>query len=77
MYHRSIVRKCRPADLLLDKFALKIGKPELSQQLSKYITARKAFIDLIEKYEVFAPKAASVEQAAKMVGLNLPKSKSS
>lgn len=73
VFGRSIVRMCKRPEYLLDKFAVKANRPELSAKLSSYIKARRAFTDLIEKYEVFSPKAASVEQAAEMVGLRTPK----
>ena len=62
------------ADLLLEQFARRSGKAQLSAQLAEYMQAKKEFDDLIEKYEIFSAKEKSVEDAAKLVGLHVPKS---
>jgi len=37
-----------------------------------YEKAKRAFDNLIEKYDVFLPKEKSVEYAARIVGLKVP-----
>ena len=65
----------RESELLLNKFAAKVNRPEISAMLANYINARKSFCDLIDKYEIFSNKTKSVEEAAKLVGLRPPNTK--
>ena len=60
-------------DLLLNEFARRHESQLLACQLSAYTRAKEEFDNLIEKYQIFAPKEASVAEAAKLVGLQLPK----
>jgi hypothetical protein len=63
---------CSKRDLFLDRFAFKTGRSEISEALTEYMASRDAFCALINKYEVFSTKEASVEQTARMVGLQVP-----
>lgn len=73
---RSFSRHCRPRDLILDIFAARISRPEISEKLTEYINAKNEFRALIKKYDVFCDKSKSVDDAAKLVGLRVPKKSS-
>ena len=65
------------SSLLLDQFAKKTNRPEISAKLAEYIEAKSQFDGLIDRYEIFAAKQVSTADAARMVGLQLPKTPSS
>jgi hypothetical protein len=75
MFVRSI--RPRKDELHLARYAKSHTRPELKTYLDAYVQRREEFVALIEKYEIFTPKGVTVEDAARMVGLALPKTKNS
>ena len=59
--------------MLLEQFAKETGQVDLSLKLQAYVKAKSDYNELLDKYEVFGSKETSTGEAAKLVGLQLPK----
>jgi hypothetical protein len=62
-------------DLLLRKYAERVGDVNLQQRLEVYVNARTKYSELLERYGVMGSNEVSTAKAAQMVGLRLPKTK--
>lgn len=73
---RCVSRECNAGrDLILRKYAERVGDVNLQQRLEVYVNARTKYSELLKRYGVLGSSEVSTAKAAEMVGLRLPKTK--
>jgi predicted helicase len=62
-------------DLTLIRFAREQSISGIPEKLTSYIKSKEEYDSLIKKYEIFGGKEKSIEDSARMVGLELPRNR--